>query len=381
MRVTNSEAEQRLATLAGYLAEDPENVPLLMDCASASLDAGDCDLATELYLRIDALAPLSGVLANAAGIAAMRSGKQETAQGWFGRALEEAPDDVNVRFNLAWSIALAGDFTGAREWLDRNVVLQLPQAAMLDLQLVHELGMFDEAAPLLTQYLEAHPDYAPLNAVASVLAIDLDRADLARTAAQNGGDHPDALTTLGTLDLGDRSLDEARLKFEKALILRPHNPRAEIGLGLVELAGGNKKAAVLRLDKGAEQFEDHLGSWIAAGWAHFLDGDLDTAQARFATALEHDNTFGEAHGSMAVVELLKGNIKEAERRMEVAKRLDRKAFSTALASMLWEQSQGNPDKADQIFRTAVQQRVGVGGTTLLDELIKAMSGTSTLQEI
>lgn len=377
--MTNSEAEQRLTRLTGYLAVDPENVPLLTDCANAAVNAGDCSLAAELFRKIDALSPLSGVLTNAAGIAAMRSGDQETAQSWFGRALGDDPEDVNVKFNLAWSMALARDFAGARKWLDDEVVLQLPQAAMLDLQLAHELGLFDEAEPRLAQYLEAHPDYAPLNAVASVLAIDLERPDLARMAAEKGGDHPDALTTLGTLDLGDRSLVRARLQFEKALVLRPHDPRAQVGLGLVEMADGNGKAAALRLDKGAEQFEDHLGSWIAAGWAHFLNGDMDTAQARFAKALEHDDTFGEAHGSMAVVELLAGNTMEAQRRIAVAKRLDRDAFSTALASMLWEQSQGNADKAEQIFRIAVRQPVGVDGTTLLDELIKSMSRTSARQ--
>lgn len=315
---------------------------------------------------------MTGTEANEAGIAAMRSGDQAAAQTWFARVLDEQPGDPGVRFNLAWSKALEGDFAGAADGIEADMAQQLPQAAMLDLQLSHQLARFDEAEDKLASYLELHPDYPPLNAVASVLAMDLDQPELARLTALKGGDHPDALTTLGTLDLGDRKLDLARGQFERALAAKPNNPRAEIGLGLVDLAAGNGKAAAQRLDKGAEQFGDHLGSWIAAGWAHFLSGDLAAAKSRFETALKHDDTFGEAHGSMAVVELLMGQTDEAQRRIEIAKRLDRNAFSTALAAMLWEQSHGDPAKAEQIFRIAVQQPILPNGSTLMDELVKAM---------
>ncbi len=370
------ETRQRLQRLAGFYELDPGNVALLSDYSNCALEADDCQLAAALFGKLDRLAPLNGTEANSAGIAAMRAGDQKAAQEWYARALDDRPDDVNVTFNIAWSLALAGEFEKSREWLREEVVTQLPQAAMLDLQLAHQLGLFDEAEPQLLRYLELHPDYAPLHAVASVLAMDLDRPDVAREAAKKAGDHPDALTTSGTLELGKRNLEEARGRFEKALALRAQNPRAEVGLGLVELAAGNATAAAKRLDRGAEQFKDHLGSWLAAGWAHFIAGDVAQAEARFATALSHDDTFGEAHGSMAVIELLRGRTDEARRRIDVARRLDRQAFSTALASILWEQSHGNPEKAEQIFRIALQQPIGLDGSTLVEELIKANTGAA-----
>lgn len=370
--MTNDDTMDRLERLHGFLDSDPDNARLLADCAQAALDANEPGRAAAYYARLDAIEPLTGGSANDAGIAAMRSGDQPAAQLWFARALEENPGDAGLRFNIAWSKALASDFAGAAEVLEADVVEALPQAAMLDLQIEHELGRFEEAEAKMDAYLARFPDYGPLQAAASVLAMDVDRPDLARAAAERAGDHPDALTTLGTLDLGDRKLDEAREQFERALATRPHNPRAEIGLGLVDLAGGKAGEAAERLDKGAEQFGDHLGSWIAAGWAHFIAGDLPAAKARFETALSHDDSFGEAQGSLAVVELLQGEREAAQRRIEVAKRLDRNAFSTALATMLWEQSQGNQDKAEQIFRIASQQPILPNGSTLMDELVKAL---------
>lgn len=370
--MTASEARSRLDRLAGYLEADPENPGLLLDCAQAALDDYDPSAATTYFMRSDKIEPLAGELANAAGIAAMRSGDQHAAQMWFERALGDKPGDIGLRFNIAWSRALGGDFAGAADLLESDIVEELPQAAMLDLQLAHEFGKFDEATEKMEDYLDRFPEYQPLHAVASVLAMDIDRPDLARIAAEKGGAHPDALTTLASLDLGDRNLDAARDRFEQALAAKPRNPRAEIGLGLVDLAEGNSAEATRRLDKGAEQFDDHLGSWIAAGWAHFIGGDLEQARARFETAIAHDAAFGEAQGSLAVVELLEGDVEAAARRAEVARRLDRSSFSVALAYILLEQSKGNRDRAQQIFQAAMAQPILPNGSTLMDELVKAL---------
>lgn len=364
---------ETLERLSRYLASDPENTALLADCAEAALAAGDPAAAAVYYARSDAVEPLSGPGASAAGIAAMRAGELDRAQGWFARATAEGEEPgPALRFNIAWCKALEQDFVGAADMLDEETVAALPQAAMLDMQLDHQLGRFDEAEAKLDRYLERFPDYGPLNAAASVLAMDVDQPELARTTAEKGGAHPDALATLGMLDLAERKLDEARAQLAQSLATRPHNPRAEIGLGLVELSEGNLAGACERLDRGAVQFGSHLGSWIGAGWAHFLAGDYTAARQRFETALAHDDNFGEAHGSLAVVEIMEGHIEVANRRAAVARRLDPGGFSCALAAMLLEQSQGNAEAAQRIFELASKQPILPNGATLMDELVRGL---------
>lgn len=362
-----------LERLAGYLEADPDNRVLLAECAEAALTANDPSTAAEYYARSDAVAPLAGAVANAAGVAAMRAGDLDRAQGWFARvAAEPGEPDPALRFNIAWCKALGQDFAGAAGMLDEETVAALPQAAMLDMQLDHQLGRFDDAEEKLDRYLERFPNYGPLNAAASVLAMDIDRPELARTAAEKGGAHPDALTTLGMLDLGERKLDAARARLAQSLATRPHNPRAEIGLGLVELSEGNLAGGCERLDRGAEQFGSHLGSWIGAGWAHFLAGDYAAARQRFETALAHDDSFGEAQGALAVVEIMEGDVEAAKRRVTVARRLDPGAFSGALAAMLLEQAQGNTEAAQRIFERAAKQPILPNGATLMDELVRTL---------
>lgn len=363
----------RLERLAGYLKADPDNPALLFDCAEAALAADDPAAAANFYARSDVLAKLSGPAANAAGVAAMRAGQLDRAREWFASATLEGEDpDPALRFNMAWCRALGQDFDGAAELLDEETIAALPQAAMLDMQLDHQLGRFEDAEAKLDRYLERFPDYGPLNAAASVLAMDVDRPDLARSAAEKGGAHPDAMATLGVLDLGERKFEEARAQLARSLATRPHNPRAEIGLGLVELGEGNLADACARLDRGAEQFGSHLGSWIAAGWAHFLAGDYAAARQRFETALAHDDSFGEAQGSLAAVEMMEGDIEGAKRRAAVARRLDPNAFSGALAAMLIEQAQGNTKTARRIFELATKQPILPNGATLMDELVRTL---------
>ena len=369
----NDQPAEQLKTLTEFLQSDPENPALLADVAQAALAADECALALEMLNRLDAVEPLTGEMANLAGIAAMRGGDQEAAQGWFATAQKDQPDDQGLIFNQAWSHALSGDFEASAELLTESMTDTLPQAAMLDMQIAHELGQFEDAEEKMDAYIAKHPDYPPLQAAASVLAMDVDRPDLARETALKAGSHPDALTTLGTLDLGEQKIDEAEAQFEQALATGHKNPRAEIGRGLVALARQNYAEAAKGIDKGAAEFGDHLGSWIGAGWAHLLAGDAESARDRFQKALDTDDTFSEAHGSMAVMDILGGDLEEGKRKAEVALRLDRSSFSAALASILIANSNDDSELAGRILQRALSTSVLPGGETLEQAIIQSMS--------
>lgn len=367
--MANSDAEARLEALLGFLDQDRDNLALACDAAEAALAADRTALAREILARFDAAGTLDARARNIAGLAAMRGGDQRAAQRQFEALVGASPEDGAARFNLAWSRALDEDYVGARAALGNGPHSELPQAAMLDLQLHHHLGEFDEAGDKLTGYLERFPDYAPLQAAASVLALDMDRGDLARACAERGGAHPDALATLGALELGEQRLDVARELFIRALDGRPQNPRANIGLGLVELAGGNSARALSYLDRGADQFGDHLGSWLAAGWGHLLAGDPKTARARFETALAQDASFGEAQGSLATIDALTGDFESARRRVEFALRLDRRSYSAAFAGIIIASAEGDREKAQRIFEIAAKQPLTPDGQTLAELLV------------
>lgn len=368
----NDEAREKLKTLTEFLQSDPENPALLADVAEALLGIDECAIAHSTYKQLKTIEPLSGQLANMAGIAAMRSGDQEAAQGWFAIAQEDNPEDQSLTFNRAWNLALSGDQEASTALLSDDLTDALPQAALLDMQIAHDQGRFEDAAAKVEGYLSKHPDYAPLQAAALVLAMDVDCPELAKEAALRGGNHPDALTTLGSLNLGEHKLDEADAHFEQALASGHANPKAQIGRGLVALARQDYARAAADIDQGAAQFGEHLGSWIAAGWAHLLAGDQERARERFETALETDDTFAESHGALAVMDALSGDMEAAQRKAEIAMRLDRASFGAALAGVLMANAEGDGETAQRIFEKAMEVSVLPGGGSLEGAIIRSV---------
>jgi tetratricopeptide (TPR) repeat protein len=355
-------APSRFDRLSSYLAADPGNLALLADAAGAAFAEDRFDDAGAMLARHEAIAPLSPAEQHLAGLVAMRqldwAGAAERFEGLFA----EGADAPAIRFNLAWSLAMAKRFEEALPLLDEATSAELPQAAELEVGLLHQLGQFERAEERARALILIHPDHRGLNAAVSTLAMDIEDVELAAATAAKAGDHPDALVTLGTLVLGEDDPAAAAELFDAALARNPNAPRALVGRGLARLLTGDQAEAARELDRGAEIFGDHLGSWIAAGWAYVLAGDHAAGKARFEKAVEIDDTFGEAQGSLAVIELLEGHVEEARRRTEVALRLDRQCFSAALASMLLAAGDGDKERAQRIFDIALKTPIGDGRT-------------------
>jgi tetratricopeptide (TPR) repeat protein len=351
----------RLERLLPLVDADPANRALLSDAAETALAEGKPEVATDLLDRYAAIEPLPPRETNLAGLAALQTRRFDRAAALFGRLVEAGEADPAVRFNLAWASAMNKDSDRALELADDALARELPQAAMLRVQLLHERGEFDEAAANAREYVELHPSYPPLMATVSVLALDVEDAELAAACAARGGDHPDALTTLGTLALGEERATEALDLFDRALERNAQVPRAWVGRGLAKLLTGGTPGAAADIDRGAEMFGDHLGSWIAA---------------RFETALALDPNFAESHGSLAVLDLLDGNVEGAREKSEVALRLDRQCYSAALARSLLAASAGDQATARRIYETAINAPVDSSGRTIAQALAKLGMGMS-----
>ena len=360
----------RSERLEAFLAQDPENPSLLLDTADAALGDGRTDLVEHLVARLGALGPLPPQAMHIDGMAAMQRLDWSRAAERFETLLDQGHDAPPVRFNLAWSLAMEGKFESALDRIDEATSDALSQAAQLEIQLRHQLGEFEAAGERARQLLAIHPDHPGLNAVVSTLALDIEDEALAARAAAAGGDHPDALVTRGTLALADESVDQAAPLFDAALARAPQSPRALIGRGLVRLLRGDRAASAGDLDKAAELFGDHLGSWIAAGWAHLLAGDTALARARFAHALSLDDGFAESHGSLGVIDILEGRVAEGEREIAIAQRLDRSSFAAAFGSILLAAGRSDTETARRISERAITAPIDAQGRTIADAIAR-----------
>lgn len=362
----------RFARLTDLLAHDPHNPHLLADTAEAAQAEGRWDDVTALLDRLETVQPLSSAQLYQAGLAALQRHDWDAAEGCFGRMIDDGNAPPPVRFNRAWALTMAGRGGEGLALLDPASVEALPQAAQLRVQLLHDAGEMDAAMAQAHEALERHGDHRGLNAAVATLATDMDDLSLARACAVVAGDHPDALVTLGTIALDDNDPDAAAARFAAALVRNPDAPRALVGSGLARIAaGGDTDKAAAEIDRGAMLFATHLGSWIAAGWTHFLRGDHATARERFAHALALDDNFAEAHGALGVLDLFGGDTAAAQRHIAIAMRLDRDCFAAALGQVLIAKGAGNAERVQAILATALHAPIDDGGRTLAQAMVQA----------
>lgn len=355
-----------------YLEQDPNNLSLLLDAAQAAFDAKDHDLAAQLLARHEAIASLPAFAINLAGMTALAQQKFAEAVQCFETLRTEHGDNPALRFNLAWSHAMAGAYSDALALLDEDTLAVSSKAPALKIHMMHHLEQYEEALECGAELAERYPGNIELMGALSTLALDADDIDLARDYGQRAGDNAEGLATLGMLLL-DAAPGEASTLFGRALDLKPNNPRAWVGKGLGLLSDNNAEAAAEAIDKGAQMFGDHLGTWVAAGWAHFAKGDLEAAHDRFEKVIALDATFAEGHGGLAVIALARGHIDEARRLSEIALRLDRNSLGGALATVQLLEVDGDLDKADRIRQIALSAPIGPNGKSIAQALA-AMQG-------
>ncbi|HBH89581.1 tetratricopeptide repeat protein [Ponticaulis sp.] len=360
--------------LLGFLSQDPENANLKLDAGNALIAAGKYDDAIDLLGTVKADNELFLSACNLKGEAALRAQQFETALDAFKTIVDAGVTDSGVNFNVSWALTNLKEYDVALETLSDAAVQSIPQAAMLKVQLEHQLGDFEAAETAARAAVERFPDHVGLMAAVSVLALDIEDKDLAIKTAKVAADHPDGKTTIAMLALDEGDINTAYALFDEVVSDFPQKPRSWIGRGLSQLMLGNYDAGAEDLDRGAEIFGTHLGTWIASGWAYFVQGKYDAARDRFQTAMNIDPNFSECHGSLAVIDLLNGDNESASRRIKTALRLDSACFSAALAQSIFVGAQGKAELSHKIVEKAMSTPVNKSGQTLTDMLIRMNSG-------
>ena len=358
--IQTCERSPRLERLLSFLLQDPGNDNLRADAASLALDERQFDLAQELLGN----AQDSPMLLNLKGLAALGAGQFEQAAAAFESLRDGGADSPAVRFNLAWAKAMLSQFSDVQALLDDEAIAASSRAPALKVEALHHLDRHEEGLTEGKRLADLYPDNELLMGALATLAMDAGELALARDYAVRSGDTPEGLTARGMLLLDEDNPADALDLFDQALAQKPQSARAWIGSGLGLLTRDRADEAAEALEKGAELFGDHLGSWIAAGWAYFTNQDYAKARTCFERACDLDANFAESHGGLAVLDILEGDFESAKRRCEVALRLDRTCLGGALAKSMLLEREGKPAAAQRIRELALSLPVGPDGKTI-----------------
>jgi Flp pilus assembly protein TadD len=335
MNPSTSASSVRLQSLAGYLHQDPDNAALLAEACDAAMACGRHEQA-QLYIATAERLSLAGAEWQ------LRRAQLSIAQRDLPRAralLEQlrcsCGDHPVVVHDLAYVHLLQGDAAASRDllqpWMGTGVApadLPADQCGALQvlwLRACHRTGLLQQAwewALAVDAMGKLQPQAA---GVASLIALDLDQFESARTlaatalAADTG--QVEALVARGSLALASGATAEATALLERALELNGEDGRTWSALGFASLLARKLPLARSQLERAVQAMPDHIHTWQALGWTRLLLNDGEGALLAFRTALRLDEEAADSHGALGLALLLVGHGAEAEHHLQTADRL------------------------------------------------------------
>jgi len=260
-----------LGTNSSVVGRDPKDAVVLyraFEDAHTLLVAGQLTEARARYERLVQDDPGNPVFLGQLAEMDRRSGDPRRAVELYRRAAAIAPEDRDVRYNLAVTLEEAGDREEAFTALQEAITLDpgRPEAHNALGVALALRGNLEGAHQQLVQAAELDPHNArTFNNLGNVLR-DLRRPEEAeqayRRAAELAPDYPDPLNGLGTVEVQRDRPAAAVPYFERALALAPTQHEIRLNLAIAKGLSGDRQGAIVAFQdflartKGNHEYQD-----------------------------------------------------------------------------------------------------------------------------
>jgi len=236
----SGKAEEGSEKMRELLKENPRSATAHLHWANMLDEMERFEEADRHYARAHELAPnASGILVDW-GIMLCRWGDHDRAVEKFQQAERRLADDDNL--HLYWGVSLEslGDMEGARRKLETYVVSRARREpfALARLGVVYsDLGMCEEAEPLLREAVEAEPEERDHLYNLAICLKRLQRLEEAETAARRlielSPESAEAWGLLGDIEFERGDLEAARQRYNRSLELNPRESYTLSGLAWI----------------------------------------------------------------------------------------------------------------------------------------------------
>ncbi|HEX5126410.1 MAG TPA: tetratricopeptide repeat protein [Rhodocyclaceae bacterium] len=360
----------QLERLLNYLAQDPDNPQLLSDVAHLEYLAGQNDQAWIHADKASAMETSPALAHTIKGLLASDRGAMQEASGYFADALHRGENDPYILFRYAQALALSEKFAEA-EMPAREAAKnpeRAPDAEALLVRVLHYLGNIEDAIVIAETAIAAGRESARLHSMLTTLYIDNSDfekcAQACERALQLNPDDPEALAAHGIMALNELKGEAALADFQRSISSQPSNGRAHLGEGLSFMLSGDLGRAAESMTHATERMPQHIGTHHALAWCHILNKNADAAEKALNTAYELNHNFGETHGGLAIVAIMRGQLDAAKKYAQQAIRLDNEGVSARFAQVLIQQACGHPARAQQMMDHLLTQPILAGGQSV-----------------
>jgi tetratricopeptide (TPR) repeat protein len=246
----------------------------------AAYYSGSMDRAAEAFRQVANRLPLTEVY-NDLGVVEARSGKSAAVEH-LEKAVETDPTDEDYRFNLAISLARAGDNAAAIRQLREALSLRPSDSeAKTYLDALSKPAASSLRAPL--ERIKRNYDETSFRQ----LAFAIENAEEAQMAHSDPKKHAAMYVDRGKEQFRQGFYEDARDHFRKALALDPQNDEAHVGLANAQIALNDLGGARSELESSLRSRPTPDG-YVTLGQLDLKENKLDAANEDVAQALRLD---------------------------------------------------------------------------------------------
>ena len=267
------------------LKQQPDDGQVVYSLALLALEANQLEEAQDFFEKLVALDYQVQQAYYYLGAIAEEQNNRSRALRWY-QKVEQGDHWIEVQIRIARLEAQGDDVDAARERLRKLRLGHPAQAQRLFLvegDILIQLGRYQEAYALYSQYLETQPDDSEILYARALTAEKLDRLDEAerdfRKVLQQDPENTRTLNALG-YTLADRTerYEEALVYVQKAFIQTPDDPAVIDSMGWVLYRLGRLQEARDYLQKAYDMTGDsEIGAHL--GEVMWTMGDKDAARA------------------------------------------------------------------------------------------------------
>lgn len=336
-----------------FLAQDQENLALLIEISDMYIELGDLDSAHH-YLKKASAINREACLGHQ-GLLHLNQGQLSEAKECFIEALAHM-DTPALRYNLGFTHFVTYDLDNA--WDILSPILEgehYPEAELLMARILHRQDSLEESISLVEHVLEHNPEDSEALGLLSLLNFDLNQEEAALQACtqalQLNPDNYDAklVHLLLRLMTQETSVEE----IEELLQISPQDSRLWFALGNTYMVQGDMEAAEQTLKKAIEIYPDFYDCHIALAWCQLLNDRIKEAHETYQNAAQLVDELADAWGGLALIHALTEDLQQAELLINKANELNPNCFLTELAESIYFNHK-NPQKAKELLVRALK---------------------------
>lgn len=352
--MNNHQTQEKLNRLLSFLAQDEDNLNLLIEISELYQQLNDLDSAQKYLSHANSINPIA-CLAHQ-GILHLNRGHIEEAKQNFLEALryENTPA---LRYNLGFIYFISEEYEKSEDILtpllsEKNC----SEAHLLIARLLHKKYAMDESIELVNNILADDKNNADALGFLSLLYFDNNQDELASSTAAKALElHPknydaQVISILTRLISQNTTIEEIR----DLIQVNPKDSRLWFALGNTYLFQGNLEESISSLYHTLSLNPTFYDCFILLGWCHLLKDDSKAAQDSYESAAKIAPDLADAWGGMALVYALNEDFIQAEQCIDKAQELNPECFLTEFAETIYYNHK-NPLKAKQHLTNALNK--------------------------